>query len=159
MDFSFKNYQIFKLKKYLKKKDFFFLFQSSKFNLKKWIHIEQNLKKLKLNYYKPLNSVTVNTLKKSIYKNFNLVINGFIILIDFNYKTSQLDYDSILKSLNNSFSLISIKLNNKIYSPIQLKRMKNFSYKKNMFNFHKTLDNRLKFSYVLTTNKKKVFSK
>jgi len=158
MDFSFKNYQIFKLKKYLKKKDFFFLFHSAKLDLTKWTNVEQNLKKLKLSYYKPLNSTTSNSFKKSIYQNFSLIINGFVLFIDPNHKTSELNYDSTLKNLKTSFSLISVKLNNKIYSPVQLKRMKNLSYEKNMFNFHKTLDNRLKLTYVLT-NKKENLSK
>ena len=153
MDFNLKKYQIFKLKKYFKNNDFFLLFHSAKLNLTKWTNTEQNLKKLKLNYYKPLNGTTLKTLKTSIYQNFSSVVGGFIIFINANYKTTELDFSSIIKSVKPSFALISVKLNNKIYSPAQLKGMKSLSYNKNMFNFYKSLDKHLKTSYVLTNNK------
>jgi hypothetical protein len=153
MDFNLKNYQIFKSKKYFKNNDFFLLFHSAKLNLTKWTNTEQNLKKLKLNYYKPLNGTTFKTFKTSIYQNFSSVVGGFIIFINTNYKTTELDLSSIIKSMNPFFVLISVKLNNKIYSPAQLKGMKNLSYSKNMFNFHKSLDKHLKTSYMLTNNK------
>ena len=157
MDFNLKDYQIFKLKKYFKNNDFFFLFHSAKLSLNQWIIIEQNLKKLKLNYYKTLNGTTLKTLKNSIYKNVSPIISSFVVFINPKFKTTEFDLDSLLKNLKPSFSLISLKLNNKIYSPTQLKGVKSLSYKKNMFNFHKSLDRHLKTSYRLTN--KKVISK
>nr|YP_009495565.1 ORF156 [Nitzschia sp. (in: diatoms)]AWQ64295.1 ORF156 [Nitzschia sp. (in: diatoms)] len=154
MDFNFKTYQIVKLKKYFKTNNLFFLFHSAKLNLTKWSLIEQNLKKLKLNYYKPLNKTTVKTFKSSIYKNFDSNIVGFILFISPNYKTMELNLQSLIKSLK-SFSFVSIKLNNKIYSVSQLKGLNDLSYKKSAFNFYKVLDKQLKTSYVLT-NKKKI---
>lgn len=154
MDFNLKTYQIFKLKKYFKKNDFFLLFHSAKFNLTKWISVEQNLKNLKLNYYKPLNGTTLKTFKESIYQNYSSIIGGFILFINSDYKKTELDFLSIVKNLKPSFLLISIKLNNKIYSPSQLKGMKNLSYNKNLFNLYKSLHKHLKTSYVLTDNKK-----
>jgi hypothetical protein len=129
------------------------LFHSAKLNLTKWTNTEQNLKKLKLNYYKPLNGTTFKTFKTSIYQNFSSVVGGFIIFINTNYKTTELDLSSVIKSMKPFFVLISVKLNNKIYSPAQLKGMKNLSYNKNMFNFHKSLDKHLKTSYMLTNKK------
>lgn len=154
MDFNFKDYQIAKLKKYFKNNDFFFLFHSAKLNLARWTNTEQNLKKLKLNYYKPLNKVTVKIFKNSIYKNFSSSIGGFVLFINSNYKTIELNLQSIVKNLEPSFALISVKLNNKIYSTSQLKGMKDLSYKKNVLNLHKVLDKHLKTSYILTNNKK-----
>lgn len=154
MDFNFKTYQIVKLKKYFKNNDFFFLFHSAKLNETKWTLTEQNLKKLKLNYYKPLNKTTIKTFKSSIYKNFDANIAGFILFISSNYKTTELNLQSIIKALKVSFSLVSIKLNNKIYSTSQLKGLNELSYKKSVFNLHKVLDKHLKTSYVLTDNKK-----
>nr|BCQ06498.1 hypothetical protein [Nitzschia putrida] len=154
MDFNFKTYQIVKLKKYFKTNNLFFLFHSAKLNLTKWSLIEQNLKKLKLNYYKPLNKTTVKTFKSSIYKNFDSNIVGFILFISPNYKTMELNLQSLIKSLK-SFSFVSLKLNNKIYSVSQLKGLNDLSYKKSAFNFYKVLDKQLKTSYVLT-NKKKI---
>jgi hypothetical protein len=157
MDFNLKDYQIFKLKKYFKNNDFFFLFHSAKLNLNQWTMTEQNLKKLKLNYYKTLNGTTLKTLKNSIYQNITPVISSFVIFINPKFKTTEFDLDSLTKNLKPSFSLISLKLNHKIYSPVQLKGVKSLSYKKNMFNLHKSLDRHLKTSYRVTN--KKIISK
>ena len=157
MDFNFKTYQIVKLKKYLKKNGLFFLFHSAKLNLTKWTLTEQNLKKLKLSYYKPLNKTTVKTFKNSIYKNFSFNIAGFIVFINSSYKTTELNLSSIIKILKPSFTLVSIKLNNKLYSTAQIKGLNDLSYNKSVFNLYKVLDKQLKTSYVLTNKKK--FSK
>jgi len=153
MDFNLKDYQIFKLKKYFKNNNFFFLFHSAKLNLNQWTIIEQNLKKLKLNYYKTLNGTTLKTLKNSIFRNVSSIISSFIVFIDPKYKTTQFDLDLLTKNLRSSFSLVSLKLNNKVYSPVQLKNVKSLSYKQNMFNLHKSLDRHLKSSYRLTNKK------
>jgi len=153
MDFNLKNYQIIKLKKYFKNTGFFLLFHSVKLDLIKWAIREQNLKKLKLNYYKPLNKIWITTFKNSIYKNFSSSIGGFILIINPNYKLTELNLQSTIKNLKPWFILISVKLNNKIYSFSQLKGMQSLSYKKNIFNLYKTFDKQLKMSYVLTNNK------
>lgn len=154
MDFNLKNYQIFKLKKYFKKNDFFLLFHSSKSDLTKWISIEQILKSLKLNYYKPLNGTTLKIFKTSIYRNFSSLIGGFVLFVSLNYKTSEYNLQEITKNLKPSFVLISVKLNNTIYPLSQLKGLKDLSYKKNVFYFYKSLDRHLKTSYILTSKKK-----
>lgn len=153
MDFNLKDYQIFKLKKYFRNNNFFFLFHSAKLNLNQWTITEQNLKKLKLNYYKTLNGVTLKTLKSSIYKNSSSIVSSFVVFINPKFKTTVFDLESLIKNLKPSFSLISLKLNDKIYSPTQLKGLKSLSYKKNMFNLHKSLDRYLKTSYRLTNKK------
>jgi len=154
MDFNFKTYQILKLKKYFKKNGLFFLFHSAKLSLTKWTVTEQNLKKLKLSYYKPLNKTTVKTFKNSIYKNLSSNIAGFILFINSSCKTTELNLTSILKVLKPSFTLVSIKLNNKIYSTAQVKGLNDLSYNKSVFNFYKVLDKQLKTTYVLTNRKK-----
>ena len=153
MDFNLKNYQIFKLKKYFKNNGLFFLFQSAKLDSNQWIAVEQELKKLKLNYYKTLNGTTLKTFEKSIYKNSSPIITNFVIFINSKFKTTEIDLERLKKSLKPSFSLISLKLNNKIYSQTQLKGIKSLSYKKNMFNLHRSLDQHLKTSYRLTNKK------
>lgn len=155
MDFNFKTYQIVKLKKYFKKNGLFFLFHSAKLNLTRWTLTEQNLKKLKLSYYKPLNKTTVKTFKSSIYKNFSSNIAGFILFINSSYKTTELNLASIMKVLKPSFTLVSIKLNNKVYSTAQIKGLNDLSYNKSVFSLYKVLDKQLKTSYILT-NKKKI---
>lgn len=153
MDFNLKDYQIFKLKKYFKNNGFFFLFHSAKLSLNQWIVVEQELKKLKLNYYKTLNGTTLKAFEKSIYKNSSPLITNFVILIDSKFKTTEFNLERLIKDLKPSFSLISLKLNNKIYSSAQLKGVKSLSYKKNMFNLHRSLDQHLKTSYRLTNKK------
>ena len=129
------------------------MFQSAKLSLNQWIAIEQELKKLKLNYYKTLNGTTLKTFEKSVYKNSSPIITNFVILIDSKFKTTEFDLEHLTKHLKPSFSLISLKLNNKIYSSAQLKGVKSLSYKKNMFNLHRSLDQHLKTSYRLTNKK------
>ena len=153
VDFNSKDYQILKLKRYFKNNGFFFLTHSAKPNLKQWVVMEQNLKKLKLDYYKTLNSTAFKTLDNSIYCNSKSVITGFVMFINPKFKTTEFELDTLSKSLKPTFSLISIKLNNKVYSPTQLKGFKNLSYKKNMFNLHKSLDRHLKTSYKMTNKR------
>ena len=153
MDFKFKAYQRIKLKKYFKNNSFFLLFHSAKLNLTKWMLVEQNLKKLELNFYKPLNKTTAKTLKSSIYKTFSSNIVGFILFINPSSKRMEVNLSSIIKTLKSSFTLVSIKLNNKIYSIVQIKGLNDLSYKKSAFSLYKVLDKQLKTSYILTNKK------
>ena len=153
MDFNLKDYQVLKLKKYFKKNGFFLLFHSAKLSLNQWVVVEQELKKLKLNYHKTLNGTTLKTLEKSIYRNYSPVVTNFVIFVDPKFKATELDLESLRKEMKPSFSLISLKLNNKIYSPSQLKGVKTLSYKKNMFNLCRSLDEHLKTSHRLTQQK------
>ena len=149
MDFNSKNYQSVKLKKFYKTSDFFFLFHSAKLNLNQWTQTEQNLKKLKLKYSKVLNGTALKLFKSSIYKNLRPVICGFILFVNSNFKTTELQLNSVKKDLKHSFELISLKLNNKMYSTSQLKGLNVLSYKKNVFNLYRTFDRHLKTSYLL----------
>ena len=153
MDFNSKEYQSVKLKKFLKKNNLFFLFHSAKQDLNQWIYTEQNLKKLKLKYFKPLNGMTSKLLENSIYKNLSPVIGGFILFLNANFKTTELKMKLIQKNLKPSFELVSVKLNNKMYSTSQLKGLNIFSYRPTVFNLHKSLDKHLKTSYRLTKKK------
>jgi hypothetical protein len=153
MDFNSKNYQSIKLKKFFKTNSFFLWFHSAKLDLNQWIRIEQNLKKLKLNHSKAPNAVTSKLFKNSIFENLRPAIRSFVSFVTPNFKTTELRGNSIKKDFKPSFELILVKLNNKIYSPSQLKGMNTFSYKKNVFNLHESLDRHLKTSYVLTKKK------
>jgi len=153
MDFNSKNYQNIKLKKFFKTNNFFLWFHSAKLDLNQWIYLEQNLKKLKLNHSKALNTITSKLFQNSIFKNLRPAIRSFISFITPNFKTTELRFNSIKKNFKPSFELILIKLNNKIYAPSQLKGLNTFSYKKNMFNLYESLDQHLKTSYTLTKKK------
>ena len=129
MDFNAKEYQRVKLKKFFKTNDFFFLFHSAKLVLTQWIQTEQNLKKLKLKYSKILNGVTLKSFQTSIYRNLSPIICGFVLLINPNFRTTDLKLKPIKKDLKPSFEFISVKLNNKMYSTAQLKGLNDFSYR------------------------------
>lgn len=153
MDFNSKDYQSVKLKNFFKTNGFFLLFHSAKLDLNQWIYTEQKLKKLKLNYSKGLNGITLKLFKNSIYTNISPIICSFVLFINPNFKTTELKPDLIKKDLKPSFELISVKVNNKIYSTSQFKGLNDFSYKKNVFNLYKSLDQQLKTSYRLTKRK------
>lgn len=157
MDFNSKDYQNAKLKNFFKTNGFFLWFHSAKLELNQWIYIEQNLKKLKLNYSKALNGITLKLFKNSIYTNVSPIVCSFVLFINSNFRTTELQLNSLEKDLKPSFKLISAKLNNKVYSVSQLKGLNHFSYKKNVFNLYCSLDQHLKISYILT--KKKSISK
>lgn len=150
MDFNSKEYQRVKLKKFFKTNDFFFLFHAAKSGLNQWIQTEQNLKKLKLKYSKILNGATLESFQTSIYRNLSPIICGFVVLISPNFKTTNLKLKPIKKDLKPSFELISVKLNNKIYSTAQFKGLNDLSYRSNVFNLYKSFDRHLKTTYLLT---------
>lgn len=150
MDFNSKDYQNGKLKKFFKTNDLFFLFHSAKLNLNQWIQVEQNLKKLKLEYAKTLNGTALKLFQNSIYKKLSPIICGFVLFINPKYKTTELQLSPVKKDLKQSFELISVKLNNKVYSTTQLKGLNNFSYRKNVFQLYRSFDRYLKTSYLLT---------
>ena len=155
MDFNLKNYRVFKVKNYFKKCNFFFFFHSIKVTSTEWVVIEQYLKKLKLKYYKILNGTTRKTIDNSIYKNFTQLISGTILLVEPQFKTTVLNLNLLEKELKILFALLSIKLNDKIYSVEQLKNFKVFSYKQNMFYLFQLLEKSSKLTYVLTSDSKK----
>ena len=157
MDYNSKDYERIQLQKLFKTNDFFFLFHSAKLNLNQWMYIEQKLKKLKLKYLKTLNSTALRLFKNSIYKNLTPVIQGFVLFVHSNYKTTELHFNSLQKDFKSSFELVAVKLNNKTYATSQLKGLKTFSYNKSVFNLHQSLDRYLKTTYVLT--EKKIISK
>ena len=153
MDFNSKDYQNAKLKNFFKTNGFFLWFHSAKLDLNQWTYTEQNLKKLKLNYSKVLNGITLKLFKNSIYANIRPIVCSFVLFINSDFKTTELQLNSIEKNLKPSFKLISVKLNNKIYSTSQLKGLDDLSYKKSVFNLYGSLDQHLKTSYVLTRKK------
>jgi len=153
MDFNSKDYQNVKLKNFFKTNGFFLWFHSAKLDLNQWTYTEQNLKKLKLNYSKALNGITLKLFKNSIYTNIRPIVCSFVLFINSDHKTTELQLDSMENNLKPSFKLISVKLNNKIYSTSQLKGLNDFSYKKSVFNLYGSLDQHLKTSYVLTRKK------
>ena len=153
MNINLKEFKILKLKKFMKKEELLFFFQSNRLNQKDWKKIEQTLKKLKLKYYKLFNSTTTNTFKTSIYFNYSIIINNFLIILTPVFKTTLFNKLFLTKELKTLFVLLSIKLNNKMYSLNQIKGLNNFSYKSSAFNMFKSLEKYLKMTNVFNTPK------
>lgn len=106
------------------------------FNIKKRFLDEKKLKKIK--YYKIYNSLTVEIMKKSIYANIKFLINSIIFVTHFNRIKKNL-YLKDMKSLNFLSTLLCIKLNNKIYLILQITKLNNLVFQKNMFVLFKKL--------------------
>ena len=153
--FTLKNYQILKLKNYFKTKSLFIVFHCVKLDLKEWADTEQELKKLKVNYYKFLKNILVKELKNSIYCNYHYVINGSTMFIGFEVRNNSLshllDLGNLQKNLKLLFIKLSLKLNNRFYLPRQLSKFKILIYKENVLRFNKVLNKILKSNYLLTS--------
>ena len=129
MKFEFRNYQYLKIKNYLKINKFFIFLNSSKIKTKNWIEAEQSLHKLKLNYNKSYTKITRYLIKNSIFYSSLTLISGMVIL------TNLTKINNSIKPIRNIpeiFSLLIIKLNNKIYNIEQLKNLEFTNYNMNI---------------------------
>ena len=126
MKFELKTYKVFKIKYYLKKNKLFFFYTATSLNLKNWLVIEQTLKKSNLNYYRLSNTLAVKTMKASIYTNFKQLIHSLTMFVNPKPKTT-LKLKKLI-NLEKVLTLLSVKLNNKIYSISQLKNLNSLNY-------------------------------
>lgn len=140
MKFSAKEHGIIKTKNYVKKIDLFFFFNGVNRNFNDWITLEQGLSKIKFNYYKIFNKTTRKILNTSIYINVSELINGLIFFLKpFLYNNKQeITKQNLLSNFEPLFfTLLALKLNNKIYSTVQLKTIWSFNYHDNQLLFFK----------------------
>ena len=137
MNFELKDYKLTKIKNYFLKTKLFFFFTGINLKTINWIKIEQELNKAGLEYNKIHNNLTSNFIKKSIFTNILFLINGPIILI----KKKKLKKSSItnIGKINPLLCLLCIRINNKIYSVNQTKKLLSLSYSKNVLMFQKNL--------------------
>jgi hypothetical protein len=134
MEFELKTYKVFKIKYYLKRNKLFFFCTTTSLELKNWLPIEQTLKQSNLNYYRLSNSLAIRTIKASIYKNFKQLIHSLTVLISFQLATFV--KLKVLLNLDKILTLLSIKLNNKIYSILQLKNLIFLNYRFNILQLY-----------------------
>lgn len=144
---TFKKYQTIKTNSYIKTNTFLFFFLSNKSKNNNWKKKEQTLKKLKLTYFKTTNKIVLKQFKNSIFKNFIALICGIILLITTHSKQFE-KFENIKNILQKDFSLVSLKLNNKIYSVNEISKISFLSYKKNLFVFYQNLNKYSKINYV-----------
>jgi len=138
------NYKILKTKKYIKNNNLFFIFNGH-VNTKNLILTQQNFIKLNLNSHKIYNSLTKTILKNSIYTNYSLMVHGSIIFVTLKNKKISLKMENLI-NYNKTFKIICLKLNNKIYSFLQIKNITNLNFKKNVCIFCNTIKRSIKMS-------------
>jgi hypothetical protein len=130
MQFTSKEYKILKTKNYIKENKIFFFFNSINRNSNDSIIVEQNLKKLNFDSYKIYNKTSKKTLKASTYKNSTELVNSITLLIKPMFTNFEIKKSTLLQSFEPLlFSLLAIKVNNKIYSKNQLKEIFLLNYK------------------------------
>lgn len=134
MDFNLQTYKRHKIKEYFQKLDFFFFCYSSLLNNNCWTQIEQNLTSLGLRHHYITNKLIIQAIRNSIFTNLTVIIHASILLLHCN---SLLIYKE-LKNVNSLF-LLSLKLNNKIYSKRQLQNLKKISYVENVLILHNSV--------------------
>ena len=130
MKFTVKSYKLTKIENYFKTSNFFFL--ANTITPKNNIKTAQELKKLNINYYKLYNTLTKRILKNSIYHNYRPLINSLVMII------IPQDNKNIKPRTNELITLLSVKLNNKIYPTNILRLTIKFNYKDDYLNLVKT---------------------
>lgn len=124
---KFKNYQNIKIKNYLKNSSLLLFSNGINQNSKNQILLKQELKKLKITYYKIYNKLTIKIFKTSIYKNLAKIIYSPVFFLTLKQKNFNILTTKYLEALK--FSILGIKLNKKIYLIKQIKNIKSTNYK------------------------------
>ena len=135
-----KIYKINKNKNYLKTNNLLFFLNGTNIKSNEWIKTEQTLKIDKFSYYKVLNKSILITLNKSIYCNIKSSIIASLILFVTPESNNKILNTKILNKLELlNFIVLSLNLNNKIYSLITLKKINSFIYSSNALILYKFL--------------------
>jgi len=148
MKLTTKNYKTNKIRNYIKTNHTFFLFNGNILKSYDWIITEQAFKNMHFKYYKIFNKAAIKTLNKSIYKQIKTTINGITFFIrptpNIKSLSKQLLFNNFEPLL---FSLIALKINNKMYSSKQLKNTCSLNYKTNKLLIYQFNITHLKFYY------------
>ena len=147
MEFNNKHYKFKKTKVYLKQESIFFICTSNNLNSKNNLKFKQTLKKKNLTCLTIRNELAKKFLKKSIFKNFSILINGPVCFIKPEHPLKVEETLKTLTNINDSITMIGLKINNKIYSMNQIKTLNLLNYSKNVINFTKTLNTLTKIPY------------
>lgn len=146
---SNKIYKVKKTKNYIKINKFFIFYNSINKNSNEWLANEQEFKNIEFNYYKVFNKIINLTFKKSIYFNINPLISSVLILIKPKKFLNLLEKKKLINKFENMFFIFTaLKLNNKIYSTNQIKKVNSLNYKDNFLILFHFLNANIKFSYI-----------
>ena len=140
MDLTTKKFKIEKTKNLIKHNNLFIFLNGINRNSNDWILIEQELKKINFNYYKIFNKTSKKTLNNSIFLNTSSLINSMTFLLKPLVAEQEINKNILLNKIETLiFSLLAIKVNNKIYSKTKLKNLVTLNYKNNKLLFYKFL--------------------
>jgi hypothetical protein len=132
MKFTSKEYNIAKTKKYFQSNNLFIFFNGINLNSDNWILIEQKLKKINFSYYKIFNTTSKKILQNSIHISKAALVSSITFLFKPISTFQEITKDTLLNSFEPMlFTILALKLNNKIYSKDQLKKLFSFKYKEN----------------------------
>lgn len=148
MELNLKNFRIIKNKNYLKNTHIFLIYSGINSDSKNYRVTQQEFSKLDLNYYNIFNQAARKALLNSTMANLIPTIAGTTFFIEPKVSKKVQIKNYFIKNIQTkpiNFTLLAIKLNNKIYSGPQFKRVKSLSY----------LENNLILSRFLLTNLKK----
>merc|ERR1711957_999698 len=139
-----RKYQKFKIKSYLTDNELLFFLNGNNQIRGNWLQIEQGLKRLNLMYYKVYNKLLIKSFSFSIFSNLNKLVSGpfFLIKLDQFFFKMTLSLIEDLKKL--FFNCLVVKINNKIYSFLQFKNLRSFSYTNNTILLYQFLLTNLK---------------
>jgi hypothetical protein len=140
MDLTTKKFKIEKTKNLIKHNNLFIFLNGINRNSNDWILIEQELKKINFNYYKIFNKTSKKTLNNSIFLNTSSLINSMTFLLKPLVAEQEINKNILLNKIETLiFSLLAIKVNNKIYSKTKLKNLVTLNYKNNKLLLYKFL--------------------
>lgn len=159
MKFNIKNYKILKIRHHFKKTKFFIFCHGTNSNISEWLNVEQDLVRSQLNYYRSYNSLTKNSISKSIFKNLAKLANGPLFFISM-YKERRMS-QSLTKmiAINKLLTSMCIRMNDKVYSVPQLINISTLNYVTNIVIFQNLLSGILKAPYKTFSVKQKIISK
>ena len=104
-------------------------------NYRLGLKIEQMLKtEMQKNFYRTKNINLINELKLGIFFNISKFINGPICFIQSNSLKN-------LSKLNRVFKVFCIIINNRVYFPNNLSKIKNYNYYSSVSTFYLNLNN------------------
>ena len=136
MKFTVKTYKLTKIKNYFKTSNLLFL--PNTITQRNNIKTAQELKKLNIIWYRLYNTLTKRILKNSIHCNYQPLINSLTMSV------IPQKYEDINARENKRITILSVKLNNKIYLIDQIQLTIKFDYKYDYLNTVKTLKFALK---------------
>jgi hypothetical protein len=137
MKLSSKDYKILKIKNFIKNNNLFFFFNGINPNSNNWIHTEQELQKIRFNYYKVFNKTSKKILEISIYKVIEPTINGVTYFIKPLDNNKELTKHLLINNLGPLlFTMLIVKFNNKAYTAKQFKNTSTLNYEQTILSFY-----------------------